>query len=210
MDESGMGRKSERSRGTYAYPSELRSITQGHTDRGFKDYAKDFDLTDDNLEGRMILDVGISKNNRFAREVRERGIHATIIGISPHQKESAIREMLIAGDPNRPTPKDPRYIEPGENLVVAGIAQMLPIRDSSVDLILARDSVSIYNMDENAPEQTKAWMEEFARVLKSGGEARISPPHRWNEKLPLEEMARTYNLSYEKVPDKYYRFRKGV
>jgi SAM-dependent methyltransferase len=192
-----------------AYWHPVQSITEGHDNHGLNDYLNDLDLTEADLANKTIVDIGIGRQNKFAKEVREKGIKAIIIGVSPDLENDTTRKIIDQADPARVKPnfeKDKDTVP--ENLLIAAVGQMLPLQDESADLILALYSLSYYNMDVGSPEQASAWIEEVGRVLKKGGEARIAPPYPWTTRLPLKKLAEKYGLQYELVPEKYHRFWK--
>ncbi len=203
-------RRPEHQPGAYWHRDD--TITEGHDDHGLDMYLEEFELTVEQLEGKVIVDIGIGKSNKFARELRARGINATVIGISPDLKDPLTREMVNTGDPVRSVviDRDAR-VEEGSNLLVAGIAQMLPLAAGSTDLVLANYSLSYYHMSSGLSAEADAWIGELGRVLKHGGEARVQPVYPDNKRLPISEIAAKHGLSYEVAGsglNTYHRFVK--
>ncbi len=205
-------RRPEHAEGAYWYKDD--TITENHDDNGLEFYLEEFGLTGQELEGKVIVDLGIGRTNRFARDIRTRGINATVIGISPDLKDPLTREMVNAEAPDRSVVIDDNArVEEGSNLLVAGIAQMLPLADGSADIILASYSLSYYHMSTATDAETDAWIGEFGRILKQGGEARVQPVYPDNKQLPLSEMAAKHGLTYEVVDsglNTYHRFIKNA
>ncbi len=87
---------------------------------------------------------------------------------------------------------------------MAAVAEVLPLGDESVDVILALYSLTYYTWD---PVQARAWINEMGRVLKPGGEARIGPVYPDNDYIfgsnneLLQQYADEAGLTVTKIDD---------
>lgn len=148
----------------YALEYAEDSITATHSDNGLKRYEDYLDLSRANLQGKTILDLGVGRTDRFARELKEAGIDANVIGLSPDFKDSYTRHALE---------HETQKTSPGwRRKAVAGIAQQLPFKDETFDLVVSLYALTYYSW---FPEQVQAWVSEIGRVLRGGGEARLAP-----------------------------------
>ena len=141
------------------------SIEQGHADNDLKTYESMLGFDRKSLTGKQILDLGAGETDRLARDLKAAEIDANVIGLSPDFTTSSIMR------PHRLLPEWKRN-------AVQGIAQRLPFKNESFDIILGLYSVTYYSW---YPEQVKAWTSEIRRVLRDGGEARLGPVYRDDE-----------------------------
>ena len=123
--------------------------------RGIASYEKILKFKKEDLEDKVVLDLGAGPKARFARDLEESGVHATVISLSPEYADGE-QHALFKGE------QDKRRLE------VAGIGERLPFQDESFDEVLALYSVSIWSA-----ENYKKWLPEICRVLKPAGTARI-------------------------------------
>lgn len=173
------------------------TITEFDWDSTLEHYEHLLGFDRRSLEGKTILDLGTSPSDKLARDIRDAGIHATVISLSPDFQDESIS--------NYPTlPKG------WKGNRVAGIAQTLPFKNESFDMILGAYSVTW--AASTFPEQIKAWVSEIGRVLKPGGEARVGPnygPSSYSTGKNFEKMkewARNFGLDIE--IDSKFVFRK--
>lgn len=137
--------------------------------RSIDDYESVLKFKREELEGKMVLDLGAGPNARFSRDLEESGVKATVISLSPEYANEEQRKLF-----------KPSFLEKikktikseGDRAVleVAGVGEELPFADESFDEILALFSVSVWS-----EYNYKLWIPEICRVLKINGEARIGP-----------------------------------
>jgi len=133
------------------------------SDRPFEAYEKIFGLTKNGLEGKTILDLGSGASELFKRGADERGIKASIISVNPKLGPNDERGLKV------------RKASSKKN-ALAAIAEALPFKDESFDMILSLAGVPLW-----LPPREEDYAEAFrevARVLKSGGVVKFYPINR--------------------------------
>ena len=131
---------------------------------GLAGYEHGLGFKREDLRGKDVLDLGADNGDSLARDLHEAGIEVNVVSLSPDFAKEGVLEAMS-------------YYSPGWKMKkgIVGIAQKLPFKKDSFDVILSKTAVtyaaSIY------PEQVKAWTTEIGRVLKPGGEARIGPTY---------------------------------
>lgn len=177
-------RKSD-DRERYFWPFGQDTITASHADAGLEEYEHEFCFSREELKGKTILDLGSGTTDKFAREVKQAGIDAKVVSLSPDlhtsygarsSREKVAPDWKIRG--------------------VAAIAQQLPFKDNSFDMILGAYSVTYYATTE---KDVNAYVREIKRVLKKGGEARLVPVYdngSGRESELIKKAAEAVNLSF--------------
>lgn len=158
-----------------------------HTARSFAYYRKIFYHNQSRatvlrrLQGKRIVDVGCGFTP-YATDSMFRACHDAGIdfyGVDPLIKPNMafnFRDRALA----MATGGSGRFSNrpPGVSRALCGTAQALPFEDQSVDEILCSYLLFVWIEDE----QTLADIfEEFHRVLKCGGVARLFPLHDWQQ-----------------------------
>jgi len=148
------------------------------TDRGFEGYLQWLGLEEEDLMGKKILDIG-SGLNQFAEDIKNKNLNIDVISLdlfySLSQKE---RERLFKdrhSEETFPETKEKLDIlaEHGrEGKLIAGLAEELPFKDESFDMVFSLFAMPAY---AESDEQVKKFVSEVQRVLKKGGSARIYP-----------------------------------
>lgn len=199
-----MAKEDKASEAIYFWPQGQDTITASQADGGLKEYEHELGFFREQLKGKTILDLGSGTTDKFARELNEAGIDAKVISLSPDlltshsakaQRERAAPNWRMSG--------------------VSTIAQQLPFKDASFDMIFGVYSVTYYAPEEH---DVKAWVREIGRTLKSGGEARLYPVHDGGSGKDTENIknaAKKVNIKFsvsinEKDNDKYYLLTKPV
>lgn len=117
----------------------------------FKDYVEDLDLSPEDFEG-VILDVG-SGGGEFAKWAKDHQVSSDIYSLEPTDE--------IEGVPNG----------------VKGLADELPFKDGSFDLVISHcavPNVFVGEDEESIEKQVRGSFDEFLRVIKDEGEIRLS------------------------------------
>lgn len=128
------------------YPSRERA-TQLIRGRGLVEYVVGLNLQTSSLDNKTILDIGGGKGN-FAREVQDKFGKTRVYNLDPHlEKEGTIKQ-------------------------VAGLAQELPFKNDTFDLIISFFAIPLH-IEKSSDEII--FFEEIFRTLKPGGQARIAP-----------------------------------
>lgn len=130
-------------------------------ENGLKSYEDYLGFNGDDLNGKTVLDVGSGLTERFSREIKEAGINANVISLSPGNSSERIRKIKKSSD--------------WQEKSVGAIAQELPFKDESFDNVFGLYSITTIFSPKMSPKGAQKWISETARVLKPGGEARLAP-----------------------------------
>lgn len=179
------------------YLTQYHTIQHGNDDSSALEYLTNLGLEAEDLRGKTILDLGIGQTNRFTREIEKAGIKCTIFGLSPDMNLDGYREKMRAANPGT-TPR-----------VAAGIAQEMPFKSETFDLILNMYSLSFYNLSHTKMKDVEAYVAEMYRVLRPGGEVRMGPIYDFGDDQYqiLSDVARKNNMHVEKGND-FFRLAK--
>ena len=118
-------------------------------DSGFENYQKFLGFELEDLKGNNVLDIGGQPNGFFAAEAESIG--AKVVTFNPK----------TSGESRK------------HNDIVAGLAQQMPFKNESFDIVLAYASVPAY-LPQFEPEYRETFS-EMLRVLKPGGKIYIFP-----------------------------------
>lgn len=145
------------------------------TGRSAEEYFRELGIPKEFLRGKKILDIG-SGLNQFAQDLKPENLDLTSIdafyALTPEQREEVFEDLTP--DNFKILKKDLERItaEEKDSHLVGGRAESLPFQDEVFDVVLAEYSMPHY---AESFEQMREFFFEVARVLKSGGEARIYP-----------------------------------
>ncbi len=129
------------------------------TDVGFVQQVTVLGLTKEHFSGKIALDIGSGKRNRFANEIEEFVDNATVISVNPQLAFDGICTARgIDRSLHRPS--------------VAALAQgMLPFQGESFDTIASVNGVPKHLTTEELPDlYNEVW-----RILMRGGNASFWP-----------------------------------
>lgn len=184
-----------------------------HTARSFAYYRKIFYHNASRatllrrLRGKCIVDVGCGYTP-YASDSMFRACHdagVDFYGVDPLIKRDMVfsfRDRALA----RATGGRGRFSNrpPGVSRALSGTAQALPFDDESVDEILCSYLLFVWIEDEKALAEI---FEEFHRVLKPGGVARLFPLHDWQQVQPampkLRKILAKFSVEQTFVPAGY-------
>lgn len=134
--------------------------------RGLDFYAEHLHLSEQELAGKRVLDLGSGKEAALARDIARRpGLEGTrVVSFSPHFSMAIDRaDVKRAGQ---------------AATAVAGIAQQLPFKNEKFDYVLSVWAVPFHLRGERiteSEEQVQKALAEAWRVLVPGGEMRLYP-----------------------------------
>ncbi len=153
--------------------------------RNFYDYLIRFNLREEDMKGKAILDAGAGEAN-FAKQARMKGIDVTALDAVYGIKEGRerFRNTRIEG-----------YLPDA----VAGIAEELPFKDEKFDIITYLLSSFTYARNR---EDIEKGIKEGLRVLKKGGRMLIYPfwkPDFKNTILFAKKKGEGISLSFQKI-----------
>jgi SAM-dependent methyltransferase len=168
-----------------------------HMEGGLLEYEEDLGLNHEDLEGKTILDLGAGTTEKFARDIKEAGIKAKVYSLSPDYND--VGYIL------------PRRYPNWRGNRVAAIAQRIPFKENSFDLIVSTYAVTYA---ANGTPMVQKWVSEIGRVLKPGGEARLGPHYGGGGGLGsnfenLLNNAKTNNLDVD-IKEHYFILRKSL
>lgn len=162
------------------------------TDRSIEEYKQTLGITEKDLRGKKVLDIGSGIAERFAKEAKM--IDADVYSINPSLKEESGRQALVEDNKN------------WTHKSVAARGQNLPFKENMFDTVIALFSVSYYVSYEDFIIVLKGVM----RILKPGGTFFVGPFTTWpfltsgiitgDDRLKLEEFLQQNNYTYaEKI-----------
>jgi len=128
--------------------------------RDLADYKEFLGFDERQLAGKTVLDLGSGSKEKLAGDLKEAGIEANVISLNPDYSLKKYRRII-------------NDQEDWQRKSVAAVAQALPFKNNSFDVILGLESITMYEDALDKPESAKSWAREIARVLKPGGEARL-------------------------------------
>lgn len=132
----------------------LSNPTEG---RALQEYEKQLNFNSQELHGKRILDIGSGIKDKFAREIKELGIDAEVVSLSPDYSIDKYSKNVSVAFP--------------EGKQIAGIGQSLPFADKSFDRVFALHVYEhIFSNDI-----LLRMLGEMVRILKPGGVAKIGP-----------------------------------
>ena len=154
------------------------------TPRSYETYLKQFDLSEDALEGKHILDIGAGLSDFSSKaneKFKESGtmavpldpVYAFFGGDFQEFKDALGSANLESGWTERELFElEQRYHDlKSQPNKIAGSHQQLPFKEKSMDLVLAHNSITQYK----DREITRHALDEMLRSLKEHGEIRIVP-----------------------------------
>jgi ubiquinone/menaquinone biosynthesis C-methylase UbiE len=163
------------------------------TDRTYEQYINGFCLPEQELESKIILDIGSGLSDfptKANKKFKESG--TAVVALDPMYeslgknfeefKENAKKANMawaskaVSLNSTETYEKAYKMVKEDEHKV-AGSHQELPFGDENFDLVLANNSITQYK----DREITKTALEEALRVVKGSGEVRILPADlRWD------------------------------
>lgn len=173
----------------------IEHLQQPEGGRNLEQYAAHLMFNKQELEGKDVLDLGAGPELKFARDLKEAGINARVVSLSPDfsKKKYAARASGKIPDAS----------------ILAGIGQKLPFADTTFDRVFA------FHVDEHLSSSRAffSMIEEMARILRPGGEARFGPivdiPSEWrgyeeilaNQQLMEKLQSHNVEIKKELVPE---------
>jgi len=183
---------------------ELDAVECINTGRSIKHYLENLNLSKNDLEKcDFILDIGSGIEQRFARDCKEMGIKATVVSIDPGILFPEKNDLRYLTSKDEITRRRTARNKP-EKETVSAIAQHLPFKENSFDMVLALYSVPLYISQES---DVSLSFTEILRVLKNDGQARIYPITK--ESKEIDDFIQQHkDITFDKVdngvnPDSY-------
>lgn len=126
-------------------------MTQGEGGRDLATYCKELGITEQDLLGKRILDVGAGLKAELSQAL---GDKAEVISFSPDYSNEKYR----------------KHVAGLEKPVVAGVGQAMPFSDESFEIVLM-----LHVAEHLYSSSLEKIIKEIARILKKGGIAYIAP-----------------------------------
>lgn len=166
-----------------------QAIESMPTERELDEYKDKLDITDKELGNwDVVVDLGSGTAQEFARDYAAAGYGGKVISVDPNLGVPWSIEQT------RYLPEEHEHRLKGRNNfakgTMAGLSQELPLKNSSVDAVLALYSMPKWVEDEN---DIKRSISEISRVLVPGGTARIFPVHETKNKRVVQEALNELN-----------------
>lgn len=130
------------------------------TDRTFDEYLSHLGFKKDDLAGKIILDVGSGKKERFSKEAEKYG--AKVYSVNPKLKNWMTRKKLQGW-----FSLDSEW----QKRSIATRAQRLSFKDNQFDAITSLYAFPLWFTEKDR----KGVLKEMIRVLKPGGKIYLSP-----------------------------------
>lgn len=140
------------------------------TGRGLEDYLKNLRLTKEDLEKKVILDIGAGAR-KFAKDIEDEKIDAEVYSLDPYYafQDKSLEKVINKN-------KSPGV----QKKTVAAAGDRLPFRNETFDLVLSDFALPFYSASRR---ELKDFFSEVRRVVKPGGEIRIYPLKRLGDTL---------------------------
>lgn len=139
----------------------IEDFSQPEGGRGLDMYKKHFSFQNEELEGKDILDLGAGPETKFDKELKQSGIKAHVISLSPDFSDERYRRKALTSNP--------------EANLVAAVGQEMPFKNESFDNVFALHVMQHVFSSEAPLTNSIKIIEEIARVLKIGGKGYLSP-----------------------------------
>lgn len=152
----------------------------------FKRYVEYLDLSPEDLK-KKTLDVG-SNNAQFAKWAKDQGINSEIYSLEPGNVEMVETDKSVRGSSDE-----------------------IPYDDESFELVISNNAVPQPGFFGDDKKSIKKSLEEMLRVLKKGGEMRLSPIRFDNFEFDwqktgkealdqvIQELVKEYDIEVDKV-----------
>ncbi|KKP41352.1 MAG: Methyltransferase type 11 [Parcubacteria group bacterium GW2011_GWA2_33_14] len=135
-------------------PGEIEHQVQPEGGRDLSLYEQHLLFNRQELEGKTVLDLGAGPEAKFAKQLKESGIKADVVSLSPDFTKERYRKKVKESFP--------------EGKFVAATGQALPFADESFDRIFA-----FHLVEHISQKMFLRCILEIARVLKKGGKATL-------------------------------------
>lgn len=159
------------------------------SNRGLADYLQLLGLSIGDLQGKAILDLGCGPKCRFVRELAAADPTARITALDAVFLDTAPPPILASNVQ-----------------AVGGLFTALPFADSFFDLVLSSFAMPLYLEGDAAVARACA---EVARVLRSGGQARLAPLQ-WHRRQTIDGEAMLTDVLYDDEPETFERLLANV
>jgi len=124
------------------------------------DYESELEVPLEEFRNKKVLDLGAGSGLGFARGLKEMGVESEVHSFSPAFAEPG------------PAQEATGFVQDeASTLVVAGMAEALPYRENSFDIVV---SLHLFEHIRSIPNLISI-VEEIVRVLKPNGVAHIGP-----------------------------------
>jgi len=143
------------------------------TESGVSCYKRFLQLSDADLEGKEILDLGSGPINKFANEVERNYKNTKVVSFDYSFDSSKLEERDDVF--HSPRTELRRDVPPDEEINkkrIEGIFTALPFKDESFDLVVSSAAMPLYL---TKPDQIFKAFKEVVRVLKENGKAHLGP-----------------------------------
>lgn len=156
--------------------------------RPFAAYEALLNLTEQELENADILDLGAGVSEQFKHGLEEKKIKARVFSVNPMagpetRKAKAVRSMS------------------GKEKVIAAVAQDLPFKNKSFDLIISLAAIPLW-LPATDIDFEKTFF-EIDRILKDGGKAKLFPVWSKEDQLLKKSLgflaAKGYKILWQEV-----------
>lgn len=143
------------------------------TERGLLHYKNFLQLSDSDIEGKKILDLGSGPTHKFANEAEKNYKNTKVISFDYSFDNSNLED---SDDAIRFPSAELKRVSSSDNNVdklrIEGMFTELPFKDESFDLVVSSAAMPLYL---TKPDQIYMAFKEVIRVLKEGGKARLGP-----------------------------------
>jgi len=101
--------------------------------RDLADYKEFLGFDERHLAGKTVLDLGSGSQEKLTKDLKEAGVEANVISLNPDYSLKKYRRVINNQDD-------------WQKKSVAAVAQALPFKDASFDVVLGLESVTMYVM----------------------------------------------------------------
>lgn len=184
------------------------------TGRGIDEYSQELGFSSreefiNYIQGKDVVDLGSGKG-ALSKDIANNNIDGNIISVNPRLSDRFWLEENIKSNrekfPDISEEQNKNIQKYHNSRAIAAYAQLLPLKDNSVDIILDSNAI-LYYID--TLDEFRDAINEMFRVLKPGGKIRMGkiylPPNKvhWAENI-MDELQIPHQRIFQKIGEGEY------
>lgn len=156
-------------------------------ERDLEEYEAWLGFRREDLKDKTVLDLGSGEREFFSEDLKSNNINADVYSLNPDYSSVRYRKIL-------------NNLENWQRKSVAGIAQEMPFKDNTFNLVLGLFSVAAFSNPDSEwgnPGAGRMWSQEILRILKPGGKAILAPFMEETEYMGIKKFLEDLGASVE-------------